>query len=233
MLVSLTGMWEEAKATFPELEKQIPNAIDQALRQEAEDLRKRIVQQFREQKPMSGSWAPLSPLTLRARKAQGFGGSKILIRTGDLRNSIQIQVIGKGQVFVGVNRTAGNATRASRNQKKSTKKGKQLTFKAITKAQVQAKPMSLVNLGEIHEFGAVVKVTVTKAMQAYFFGVLLKGAGKGGGGKGTFKVGAKLTIRIPARPFIGPAVNALSQSEYETAVAIKIAVILKGMLGKP
>ena len=206
---------------FPDLEAQVPKALSEAVNQEAADVRKRIVQQFREQHPVGGSWASLSDLTIRARRVSGFGGSKILIRSSDLRNSIKVTKVSALEVFVGVHRTAG-----------LTKGGK----------------LSLVNLGLIHEFGATVKITVTRKMQRFLFGVLLKtkngrdlrgkfvkaGKSKGGGkGKGTFRVGATLTIKIPARPFMAPALEAKSQAEYEASIAQRFATRMAGKLGKP
>lgn len=256
MELRLDGLWKEALETFPELKRSVPAAVNKALLQEAQDLRKRMVEQFRKQAPVSGTWAPLSPFTLRARRVQGFGGRKILIRTGDLRNSIQIEVIGPGLVFVGVNRTALTKGGAG-GQRQASNKKKAIKFRAVSPSSASGKRMALVNLGLIHEFGASFTITVTRRMQRYLFGVLLKGvarAGKdgkakggrdlggrfvkkgaavGGGGSGRFKVGAKLTIRIPARPFVGPAINAMTPAQYEQSIAVKIAVILKGKLGKP
>ncbi len=210
MEIVLDRVWGEAIELFPELAKQVPQALAEAIGQEANDLRKRIVAQFREQRPVSGSWASLSDMTIRARRAQGFGGSKILIRSADLRNSIQITKVSPLVVFVGVNRTAG-----------MSKGGK----------------LAIVNLGLIHEFGATVKITVSRKMQRFLFGVLLKSKAKGkkGGGRssGKFRVGATLTIKIPARPFITPAVEAKSQSEYEQSIAARFAARLQGKLGKP
>lgn len=219
MEIVLDAVWKQAIETFPELERQIPKAIEKATLQEANDLRKRIVAQFREQRPAAGSWAALSDLTIRARKVAGFGGTKILIRSSDLRNSIKVTPISNGVIFVGVHRTAG------------TSKGGNL---------------AIVNLGYIHEFGATVKVVVTRKMQRFLFGVLLKtkkgrnlrgrfskGKGGGGGGSGRFKVGATLTIKIPARPFIAPAVEAKSESEYERSIAERFAKLMAGKLGKP
>lgn len=269
MQIVLTGVWKEALEVFPELKKAVPAAMDKALYQEAQDLRKRMVRQFREQKPASGPpWAPLSPNTLKSRKAQGFGGKKILIRTGDLRNSIRIEKPGKGVVFVGVNRTAGYVKQGHKSQQKKASKQQAMSFRAIKPGKGMTKRMQLVNLGLVHEFGATVKITVTRAMQRYVFGVLGLGGGIGGagskgpggrdssgrftkgkrkkgrggfavpsksrrGGAGGFRVGAKITIKIPARPFVAPAVNAMTIQEYEMAIAVKVAILLKGKLGKP
>lgn len=224
MQLTLTGLWAEAEKLFPDLKAQIPAAINKAMLGEAQDLRKRMVKQFADQQPVSGQWAPLSPMTLRARKVQGFKGNKILIRSADLRNSIQLQPNSPAaQIFVGVNRTV------------------------LARVTGGGKAMALVNIGLVHEFGATLTITVTRKMQRYLFGVLLKtkggrdlsgrylkkGAKAGSGGSGRFKVGAKITIRIPARPFVGPAVEAKSPAEYEASVAARMAVLLRSKLGKP
>ena len=245
--IRLDGLWEEAIRTFTGLEAKVAGAVKKAIMQEAQDLRKRIVLQFRSGHPIGGSWKPLSSWTLASRKAQGFGGTKILVRTGDLRNSINVQTSGD-TIFVGVSRTA---------QSKSGKKKTQATNKAAEKPHGRTrndggkdrrfkkkpeksaggggKQLALVNLGEIHEFGAEAKVTVTRKMQRYVLGVLGKkhGGGGGGGGGGKFKIGAVITIKIPARPFIAPAVEGY---DFERAIAVKVAVILekgKANLGKP
>ncbi len=211
----LTGLWKEADEAFPELRRQIPDALNKAVLQEAQDLRKRMVKQFQAGAPIGGQWASLAPLTLNARKARGFGGSKILIATGDLRNSIAVQAVSSGVVFVGVSRSA---------------KGNAKGFGGI-----------LVNLGELHEFGKTIRIVVTRKMQRFLFGVLLKtkkgrdirgkfvkkGAGRSSGGSGKFKLGATLIIRIPARPFVGPAVDAMSPAEYEASIAERLSKILK------
>lgn len=220
MELVLTGLWAEAEAAFPDLKTKIPKAIEQALLQEAHDLRKRMVSQFRAQAPIGGTWSPLSPMTLRARKLAGFGGTKILIRTSDLRNSIGVNPVSPGLVFVGVNRSA----------KSDKNKGAMA---------------DLVNLGELHEFGKVIKIKVTRKMQRFMFGVMLK-TGKGrdlrgkfakGGtkhvSKGNFKLGATIVIRIPARPFIGPAVNAMTPEQYEASIAERMAKLLNGKVGRP
>lgn len=227
MQIVLTGLWKEALEVFPQLERELPAAMDKALYAEAQDLRKVMVRQFAAQKPATGpGWAPLSDFTLDARKAQGFSGSKILIRNADLRNSVAVTRVSRGEIFVGVNRTAGN---------------------------VKGGSFALVNLGVVHELGATIKITVTRKMQRFFFGVIMKHrrkrikAGRDSGGrflpkgqrapsftsKGTFRVGAQITIRIPARPFIGPAIAYKSQQEYEASIAERLATLIRGKLGKP
>ncbi len=215
MELVLTGLWKEAAEAFPALRKDIPDALNKAVLQEAQDLRKRMVKQFQAQAPIGGTWATLSPLTLNARKARGFGGTKILIASGDMRGSIAVQAVSSGVVFVGVSRSA--------------------------KGEGKGLAASLVNLGELHEFGKTIKIIVTRKMQRFLFGVLLKtkkgrdirgkfvkkGAGGGRVSSGKFKLGATLVIRIPARPFVGPAVNAMTPAEYEASIALRMSKILK------
>lgn len=43
-----------------------------------------------------GDFAPLKPATIKARKRQGFAGTKPLVHTGQLRNSITYVVTKKG-----------------------------------------------------------------------------------------------------------------------------------------
>lgn len=229
MEIRLDHMWAEAQRLFPQIASKIPGALDRAVYAEAQDLRKIMIQQFRDQKPATGpAWKPLSDFTLDARKAQGLGGNKILIRSADLRNSVSIERRGVASVFVGVNRSA------------------------IAKGKGGA-GMGMVNLGYIHELGAVAKITVTRKMQRFFFGVIMRQrrkrikAGRDAGGRfvpkgqkapsyqggGTFKVGATIVIRIPARPFIGPAIAYKSEAEYVASIATRFAENMQGLLGKP
>lgn len=77
-------------------------AISLAVHREAHRLRREIVVGLTTR---SKDLKPLSPLTRAARRLAGFRGTKPLIRTGDLRNSIS--VFSKGdRAFVGVARTA-------------------------------------------------------------------------------------------------------------------------------
>jgi hypothetical protein len=132
-------------------------AVHVALRQEAELLRKEIVQGITKQAPGGKSLKPLSPLTLAARKMAGFGGTKALMVRGDLRNAIAAIVKGD-EAFVGVPRKARD------------KDGK-----------------PVVDVAKIQEFGAgPFVVPMTPAMRRYLFTLYAK-AGKSrtkGSGKG-------------------------------------------------
>jgi phage gpG-like protein len=157
MTVRKTGDWAKAASLLRSGPLKIRGAIGMALRQEAQLLRKEIVQGITRQAPGGEPFQPLSPLTIAARKLAGFGGTKALMRRGDLRNSISV-VVKEHEAFVGILRKA---------------KGKD--------------GRSLVNLAEVHEYGkGPIIIPMTPAMRRYLF-LLLKRAGvtkKTGRGKG-------------------------------------------------
>ncbi len=98
---TLTGDWAKLGVAFANLSVRFPQAMNSALVEEGEFYRNKMVQGIREQAPGGEAFRPLSPVTIALRKLQGFGGTKALIRTGELRNNI-VSVPGKGFVFVGI-----------------------------------------------------------------------------------------------------------------------------------
>jgi phage gpG-like protein len=102
----------------------VRNALDKALLQEGHFYRQRIVLGIRRQAPAGQPFLPLAMATIAARRRKGFKGTKALIMTGDLRNSITVVKIGK-DVFVGILRSTRH-------------RGGQM----------------LVNIAAIHEFGS-------------------------------------------------------------------------------
>jgi hypothetical protein len=157
MTVRKTGDWAKAASLLRSGPLKMRGAIGMALRQEAQLLRKEIVQGITRQAPGGEPFRPLSPLTIAARKLAGFGGTKALMRRGDLRNAVSV-VVKEHEAFVGILRKA---------------KGKD--------------GRSLVNLAEVHEYGkGPIIIPMTPAMRRYLF-LLLKRAGvtkKTGRGKG-------------------------------------------------
>lgn len=175
--IVLKGDWSKASAIVNRMNDRFKRATAQAMMKEAHRLRAKIVQGIAAGAPGGKAFAPLSPMTIAIRKFRGFGGSKPLIWTGGLRGAITVTKMGDA-VFVGILRQAKH------------KSGK-----------------SLVNIGEIHEFGSrTFTVPFTAKMRRFLFAAMRaagmsKPASKGGGGK------SALTIRIPARPFIGPVIE--------------------------
>lgn len=96
-----TGEWERAIVIMEGMPKRLPKAIDQALEQESHRLANIMLRRIDGAEGM----APHKPLTLAIRRAQGFTGTKILIRSGTLRGSIKVVPFGGGY-FVGVKRGA-------------------------------------------------------------------------------------------------------------------------------
>lgn len=66
---------------------------------------------------------------------------------------------------------------------------------------------SLVNIAELHEFGKTFQVRITNKMRRFLFAVM-RSAGITPAGKSKGGTRGMLTIRIPARPFITPVVEA-------------------------
>lgn len=186
------GDWAEAARIASTMQAKFKRALEQAVLKEAHYIRGHIVKGIASQAPGGSAFRPLSPMTLALRKAEGFGGSKALIRTGALRGSITVlRVPGvEAKAFVGVLR------------KSKSKDGK-----------------SLANIGEIQEFGAT--VPVTDRMRRYLW-AKLRAAGvkvqfgpkippirdaKGKFRKAKAPTGAgKNVFVIPPRPFIAPVI---------------------------
>jgi len=108
MSVRRTGNWALARRLIRGASDRLPRAIDQAVRQEAQLLRKEIVQGITRQAPGGEDFKPLSELTLARRQKEGFGGTKKLLVRGDLRNGIAV-LTEKGRAFIGVPRKARGA----------------------------------------------------------------------------------------------------------------------------
>jgi phage gpG-like protein len=178
MSVGRSGDWALARRLLASGPARLKGAIATAVRQEAQLLRKQIVEGITNQAPGGQPFKPLAATTLAARRLRGFGGTKALLRRGDLRGSITVVVEGD-EAFVGVSRKARNKSGTP-----------------------------LANIAEIHEFGAgPFIVPMTPRMRRFLFAMLRKagvepGTGHGGGGSGA------VVVRIPPRPFLRPAFEA-------------------------
>lgn len=201
----MTGPWLQTKAKLSALANPalIIGAMDRAMGKEAHRLRGIMVKGFNTQGPPGGKWKPLSPMTLKIRKALGKRGTKALMRTGDLRKSINV-VRENGAWFVGVHRTA----KASDGE-------------------------SLVNIAEVHEFGTKkYTVRVTKKMRKFFLFLYIKSSG-GGRRKSKSKSvimplpksKTVMVIHIPARPFIFPVWEQEQHESTRRIVADTLAAL--------
>lgn len=185
MSVGRSGDWALARRLLASGPARLKGAIATAVRQEAQLLRKQIVEGITSQAPGGQAFAPLAATTIAARKLRGFGGTKALLRRGDLRNSITVIAEGD-EAFVGVSRKARG------------KGGSPLT-----------------NIAEMNEFGAgPFIVPMTPRMRRFLFAMLRKagitpGSGHGGGGAGA------VVVRIPPRPFLRPAFEAFKNGAQQ------------------
>ena len=101
--VRLDGDWEGAKRVMMRAPSRARKAIDRGLGLAGHYMVQQIVQGMRDLKP------PLAASTTRTRRlkgGRGARGTKPLIKTGELRNSITV-VRGTGEVFVGVPASSG------------------------------------------------------------------------------------------------------------------------------
>ena len=171
MTVQKTGDWALARRILSGAPAKMKVAVNLALRQEAELLRKEIVQGITKQAPGGESFKPLSPLTLAARKMAGFGGTKALMVRGDLRNAISAIVKGD-EAFVGVPRKAKDK---------------------------QGKPV--IDVAKVHEFGAgPFVVPMAPAMRRYLFALYAKAGNARSKGTGKGVVVIRIPARPFLRP---------------------------------
>jgi phage gpG-like protein len=169
-----TGPFAEVRQAF--IGARLDAKIQQFLKMEAEIVRGKIITSFPKQ-GLNTPWKKLSKWTLAFRKFKGFGGTKALIHTGELRKSVVTQYE-KNHAFVGVLYSARSTT------------GK-----------------SLVNIARVQEYGATIIIKITPkmrkflAMVARFAGFSKTKTGGGGSSGGrTFMI-----VVIPPRPFMEPA----------------------------
>ncbi|RUO91500.1 hypothetical protein D7Y11_19715 [Corallococcus sp. AB018] len=157
MAVSRTGDWARARQLLAAGSSRLEGAMQAALRQEAHALRKEVVQGLTQQAPGGEPLRPPSPLTLAARQLAGFSGTKALLVSGVLRNSISVVVEGD-EAFIGVPRSAKSPDGES-----------------------------LVDVAQLQEYGGPpVVIPMTPKMRRFLF-ALLRQAGQartGGSGRG-------------------------------------------------
>jgi hypothetical protein len=202
VLLKLTGAWTKASQVVQTMADRFQRAAEKATLQEAHRLRAAIVENITSGGASSGApFQPLSPLTLIMRRfRRNFAGTKPLIQTASLRNAVNVVKVGNGMVFVGIPRKAKSKTGGS-----------------------------LVNVAEVHEFGSkTYSITMTPKMQRFLMKAFRSAGVVGSGGKGSGS-GGVITIRIPARPFVGPAVD--KHAKPEDVKARFWAVVSKEMGG--
>lgn len=148
------------------------------------------------QSPGGKRLLPLKQSTIKLRGIQtsvdSKPGSKALIHTGSLVNSVKARKVSSFHYTAGVHRNARN------------KKGKSLSDIAL-----------------IHENGTrTYTVTVTEKMRRFSFVLMRFGLLQA-----PWRVGQKLTRKIPPRPFLNPA-HDFWEKDAENRFALGLAAIL-------
>lgn len=107
MAGGLTGNWAGAGRVLSRMGNPLvlQRAFDIAARREAHRIRRIMIEAFNKGGPEGVKWPPLATFTQLVSRALGFGDRKPLMRTGGLRNSIQVHDVDDGY-FVGVHRSA-------------------------------------------------------------------------------------------------------------------------------
>jgi hypothetical protein len=105
MTIRKTGEWRKAQAILARGARELGKSVDRALTQEAHALRAALVEGLDKQAPAGQALTPLAPLTIAARQLRRFRGTKVLIRTAELRNAFAV-IRRASLVFVGIPGTA-------------------------------------------------------------------------------------------------------------------------------
>jgi len=203
MSILKTGDWDKVQQVLQRTPEKLAAATKKALLQEGEFFRGKIVEGLRDQSPGGQAFKALSPLTVAARKLKGFGGSKALIRRGDLRNAVTVKEQA-GKVFVGVLRQAAGS---------------------------DGKPIA--NIAAMNEYGAgPIIIRITDRMRR-FLGVLFRKAGFPSQSKGSKASVGIVVIRIPPRPFIAPVWQKWGQPAEQLGqrFAARLAKLMGGDIG--
>jgi hypothetical protein len=113
IVFALKGEWGKADAITKELPRRVPKAMDMAVHGAAMSYRRRVIKAFTAQGGGGKKWDELGIITLALRQnaaavgKSASGGTKALIRSGDLRKSVTTQRVARAHYFVGVHRTHG------------------------------------------------------------------------------------------------------------------------------
>ena len=191
--VTRRGDWARVRALISAGPARLKGVVARSIRQEAEGLRREIVQGLTRQAPGGRALRPPAETTLATRRLQGFGGRKSLLVRGDLRNSVTVKLRGDA-AFIGVPRAARGHT-----------------------------GQPLIKIAELHEFGsAPTVIPMSDAMRRFIFAVLREAGAplRAGGGSGGRR--GLVVVQIPARPFLRPAFEAFqrgAEKRFLTRVA--------------
>lgn len=180
----LFGDWADVEKILARGDR-IPGALDFAIRREAELIRKDIVAGINKQAPGGKAFTPaLSPITLLLRRLRQFEGTKTLIGSKGVKNSLRKAI-------------------------KVHRKGPARYVVGVAREELNERGQSYYDIARVQEFGAIVTIRVTPKMRRWFM-MQLRRAGmesaRGDSEPGSISSGI-LVIKIPARPFIQPVID--------------------------
>lgn len=193
----MMGDWSAAVRVVTHSRANLSAAIDKAVAMEAHHARAAVIRGIQKQAPAGKTFQKLSVLTREIRKAKGFKGSKALIRSGALLQSIAVRKRSQGHYFMGVIRGA------------KTKDGTEIA-----------------DIAGIQEHGATFVIRVTPKMRRFLMAMLRK-VGRLDKRKRRPKSGGRqqagvaddsgssigkrfMVVKIPARPFIKPVIDEIA-----------------------
>jgi hypothetical protein len=162
-------------------------------------MRGEIIKGIRKQAPAGLAFKRLSRVTLALRKLGGFRGTKALMRSGSLVNSISVARTREGRYEIGVLRSARGT-------------GKNAT--------------ALYNIAKVHEEGKVIVIRMTPRMRRFLMMAFRKAGMDDFYSRHAAK--QVIVIRIPARPFIRPVLDryASNPQEVELRLAKRMSAML-------
>jgi hypothetical protein len=167
-MMRMVGHWDRASRALMFFAARYGGVINMAVLQEGEFLRAEVVKGILSQAPGGVPFKPHSKATLAIRRAQGFGGTKILVRDNALVGSIAVIKGPSGTTWVGVKRGA------------RTKGGRSVVDVAMRQEK-----------GAPRDGGSY---AMTPKQRKWFFAMLRKGGMKPGEGKGV-GIGIKIPAR--------------------------------------
>lgn len=201
----LTGSWSRLGATLAQSAVRFPAVMRNALRNEGEFYAQKIREGIDSQAPGGQAFKPLSPITLALRQLRGGRGSKILVETKALRNSVTMVPVNETTVFVGIPRGATGAD--GRN---------------------------LAEVGYVHEYGAIVRSAMTRQRMAALMidlkkaGIQPSGARGGGAGLGYIRIPARPFLEPTLKEYSGSRGAARMQARIARGMGGML-----GVLGHP
>lgn len=208
--VKLIGQWEAAAGILTNLGSKVLKAYKMAALQEGHYLRAKIVEGVRSGAPGGKQLLSLAASTIAVRKRKGRGGTKPLIVSGAMINSVTVLQEGE-TTFVGILATAkGGGGVGSANK------------------------------ADVHEFGRTFAVPLTPKAKRFLMANFKKGGVAvngpwlpGGGGSQAGPSGTStVIITIPARPFVAPVFEAELPGIQKRFVE-RVAKLLGNQLGYP